>query len=117
ITQAPHARKYCLCNLTPGDNFAISNFATTVNTYTEKLQTASPENIAAARKWVDALEATGGTAIDDALKTALAMRTSDKGRTFTIVFFTDGRPTIGATRPEKALQNAAKDNTSDTRIF
>ena len=117
MTQAQNALKYCLSNLTSNDNFAIMNFATTVNKYTEKLQAASPENIAAAKKWVDGLEATGGTAIDDALKTALLMRTEDKARTFTIVFFTDGRPTIGETRPEKILQNVAKVNTANTRIF
>jgi Ca-activated chloride channel homolog len=121
MTQARNALTYCLNNLTPTDNFAIMNFATTVNKYTEKLQPATAENVAAARKWVDALEATGGTAIDDALKTAMGMRTGDMGRTFTIVFFTDGRPTIGETRPEKILQNVAKDiakdNTQNTRIF
>lgn len=117
MTQARNALIYCLSNLTPSDNFAIMNFATTVNKYTDKLQPASPENVAAAKKWVEALEATGGTAIDDALKTATSMRTDDKGRTFTIVFFTDGRPTIGETRPEKILQNVAKDNTANTRIF
>ncbi len=117
LTQAKNALKYCLSNLTTGDNFAIMNFATTVNKYTDRLLPATPENIAAARKWVDALEATGGTAIDDALRTALGMRTDDKGRTFTIVFFTDGMPTIGETRPEKILQNVAKQNTGNTRIF
>jgi Ca-activated chloride channel family protein len=117
MTQARNALKYCLNNLTPGDNFAIMNFATTVNKYTEKLQAASRENVEAAKKWVDALEATGGTAIDDALKSAFAMRTGDMGRTFTIVFFTDGQPTIGETRPQKILQNVENLNTSNTRIF
>jgi Ca-activated chloride channel homolog len=117
MTQARNALIYCLNNLTPTDNFAILNFATTVNKYTETLQVASAENVAAARKWVEALEATGGTAIDDALKSAMGMRAEDKGRTFTIVFFTDGRPTIGETRPEKILQNVAKQNTQNTRIF
>src|SRR5262249_61771908 len=38
-------------------------------------------------------------------------------RTFTIVFFTDGRPTIGETNAEKILQNVAAHNTASTRIF
>ncbi len=121
MTQAQNALKYCLSNLTTGDNFAIMNFATTVTKYTNSLQPATTENVAAAKKWVDALEATGGTAIDDALRTALEMRTNDKARTFTIVFFTDGRPTIGETRVERILQNVEnKNNTKDaqsTRIF
>ncbi len=63
------------------------------------------------------LEATGGTAINDALAAALALREKNKSRTFTIVFFTDGMPTIGETRPEKILQNVAAKNSGDTRIF
>jgi Ca-activated chloride channel family protein len=117
MTQAQNALKYCLSNLTANDRFAVMNFATTVNKYTEHLQPATAGNVEAAKKWVDALEATGGTAIDDALRTALGMRTEDKGRTFTIVFFTDGQPTIGETNPQKILKNVAKQNTHDTRIF
>ena len=44
------------------------------------LQAASTDNVAAARTWVDALEATGGTAINDALAAALGLRTSEGGR-------------------------------------
>lgn len=117
IVQARNALKYCLSNLTPGDNFAIMNFATTVTKYANSLQSATRENVEAARKWVEGLEAVGGTAIDDALRTAFEMRTGDKGRTFTIVFFTDGRPTIGETRMEKILENVEKRNTQNTRIF
>src|SRR5581483_2516303 len=71
MTQARNALKYCLDNLTPGDRFGLLNFATTVNRYAEQLQPASKENVEAARKWVEGLEATGGTAIDEALRSAL----------------------------------------------
>jgi Ca-activated chloride channel family protein len=117
MTQACHALKYCLANLTPGDRFGVLNFATTVNRYAEQLQPATTDNLARARKWVDALESTGGTAIDDALRSALEMRESDPTRTFTVVFFTDGRPTIGETNAERILQNVAKRNSASTRIF
>src|SRR5262245_18925536 len=117
MTQAQNALKYCLAQLQQQDRFAMMNFATTVNRYSEALQAASPDAITLAKKWVDGLEASGGTAIDDALAAAFAMRPSDPARRFTIVFFTDGRPTIGETVPEKILQNAAKRNTGNTRIF
>jgi Ca-activated chloride channel family protein len=117
MTQARNALKYCLNNLGPNDRFGLMNFATTVNKYTDRLLPASKENVGQARKWVDDLEATGGTAINDALQTALSMRTDDSTRTFTIVFFTDGRPTIGETNAEKILQNVAARNTASTRIF
>src|SRR5262249_32028769 len=81
------------------------------------LQTATPGNLEAARRWVDDLEATGGTAIDDALRDALAMRSSDEGRTYTMVFFTDGQPTWGERNPVKIMDNVKKRNTGNTRIF
>jgi Ca-activated chloride channel family protein len=117
IEQARKALQYCLGNLTSKDRFGLMNFATTVNKYTETLLPAAPEKLEQARKWVDTLEATGGTAINDALAAALAMRSSDAGRTFTIVFFTDGQPTVGETNIERILANVAAKNTANTRIF
>ncbi len=117
IIQARNALKYCLANLGPKDRFAMIHFATTVNKYQDNFLAGTTEEIERAKKWVDALEATGGTAIDDALSAALAMRTKDDGRTFTVVFFTDGRPTIGETNTDKILANVAKKNTTNTRLF
>lgn len=117
MAQAQNALKYCLNQLTSQDRFVCLNFATTVNKHTDNLQSATKDNIEAARKWVDTLEATGGTAINDALAAALALRNSDPGRTFTIIFFTDGRPTIGETNETQILKNVAAKNTGNTRIF
>src|SRR5262249_36679661 len=38
-------------------------------------------------------------------------------RNFTVVFFTDGQPTIGESDPEKILKNVKDRNTTSTRIF
>jgi Ca-activated chloride channel family protein len=51
------------------------------------------------------------------MATALELRTKDAGRTFTIVFLTDGQPTIGETNVERILKNASERNTANTRIF
>src|SRR5262249_23683524 len=99
------------------DRFALINFATSVNKYRDNLLDASSEQVARARKWVDELEATGGTAINDALAAALDYRTKDEGRTFTMVFFTDGQPTIGETDAEKTLKTPFASNTGTTPIF
>jgi Ca-activated chloride channel family protein len=117
MEQAKKALKFCLENLTARDRFALINFSTGVNLYKDGLLEASSEQIKQADKWVDELDATGGTAIDEALKTALGLRTTDQGRGFTVVFFTDGEPTIGETNPEKILKNVAAKNTANTRIF
>jgi Ca-activated chloride channel family protein len=117
MEQARKALTYCLDNLGPQDRFGLLHFATTVNRYEDKLLEASAEQVARARKWVQELEATGGTAINDALASALELRSADAGRSFTVVFFTDGQPTIGETEPEKIFKRAAAGNTANTRIF
>src|SRR5207237_1632650 len=53
----------------------------------------------------------------DALTPALDMRSKDAGRTFNIVFFTDGQPTIGETNWDKIFKNVGTKNSSNTRIF
>jgi Ca-activated chloride channel family protein len=117
MEQARKALKYCLDNLTSKDRFGLINFATTVNRYKDKMTEIDADQVTAAKKWVDDLEATGGTAINDALASALEMRGTDDGRTFTIVFFTDGQPTIGETDIDKILKNTLDKNTASTRIF
>ncbi len=117
LEQAKRALKYCLTNLSPRDRFAVTHFATTINMYKDGLLEAKKEQIEQAAKWVEKLEATGGTAINDALLQALDLRSKDEGRVFNVVFFTDGEPTVGEVRPEKILANVAAKNSANTRIF
>jgi Ca-activated chloride channel family protein len=117
MEQARKALHYCLGQLTHRDRFALINFATTVNKYHPGLLPASASQVARARKWVNRLEAEGGTTIDEALSAALEMRSADSSRPFTVVFFTDGQPTVGETDPEKILSNVSARNTASTRIF
>ncbi len=117
MEQARKALKYCLDHLGPTDRFALINFSTTVNKYRGALLDSTPEQVGEAKKWVEKLQATGGTAINDAMATALAYRGEDAGRSFNVVFFTDGQPTIGETDTDKILKNIAAKNTANTRIF
>ncbi len=117
MQQAQKAVKHCLGALSPRDRFAVMNFATTVNKYADTLKPASSDEIDQAKNWVDALSSTGGTAIDAALDAALQMRSGDSHRPFTVVFFTDGLPTVGETNPEKILSKVMDHNTASTRIF
>src|SRR5205823_6430633 len=41
----------------------------------------------------------------------------DTSRTFTVVFFTDGQPTIGETDVEKIMKNVTAKNSTNTRLF
>ncbi|MCS6977325.1 MAG: VIT and VWA domain-containing protein [Gemmatales bacterium] len=117
MDQAKKALKHCLDGLRDIDRFAVLNFATTVNRWRDGLTAVTPEQIDAAKKWIDRLEPSGGTAIDDALQQALALRPGDSGRAFTIVFLTDGKPTVGETNPDRILANVARHNVGQVRIF
>ncbi|HTK75555.1 MAG TPA: VIT domain-containing protein [Gemmataceae bacterium] len=116
MEQAKKALRHCLDNMNPEDRFAVFNFSTAVGKYREQLVESSREQIDNAKRWVDNLRTSGGTAIDDAMAAAQALH-SDSGRTFTIVFFTDGQPTVGETNPDKILKHVTARNTANTRIF
>ncbi len=117
MEQARKALHYFLNNLNPQDRFALMNFSSSATKYQNEFLDANAEELGKARKWVDALEPTGGTAIDLALSTALEMRTRDVGRSFTVIFFTDGMPTVGENNPATIVKNVEKRNSSNTRIF
>ena len=118
MEQARKALKYCLENLgaeRPLRADELRHHGQPVSATT--CWTSSSDHVDQAKKWVAKLEATGGTAINDALAAALGYRSDDPGRSFTIVFFTDGQPTIGETNPDKILTNIQAKNTANTRIF
>jgi Ca-activated chloride channel family protein len=117
IAQAKSALKFVLDRLNPKDRFGLITFSDTVNRYGPGLWESTPDNITRARRWVDKLEAIGGTNLNDALLNALEMRPKDAGRTFTVIFFTDGQPTVGEIVPEKILKNVMAKNSANTRIF
>lgn len=119
MSQAKKALKQLLGDLDDGDRFGLVGFASTVRTYEDKLQPASADHLERARKWVDDLRAGGGTAIMPALDAALDLRTKDAGRSFTVVFFTDGIPTLDERDPNKIVKNVVTraEKTENTRIF
>ncbi len=117
IIQARNALKFCLSKLRDQDRFGIVNFSTVANRYADALQEASKTKVAEALRWVDKLQASGGTCIQDALLMALEMRHGDRSRPFTVIFFTDGQPTIGETDPKKIQETVLGKNTANTRIF
>jgi Ca-activated chloride channel family protein len=116
MSQARGALEWCIKSLDPADRFGVLSFATTVNHYSRDLKKADKQAVESAVEWVRKLEAGGGTAIGDALSDALKMRTSD-ARNFTVVFLTDGEPTIGETDPQAILRTVSASANEGTRIF
>lgn len=134
IEQARRALTYCVSQLRPEDRFALVRFSTETEKFREGLLAADKENIEAARHWIGALQARGGTNIAEALEEAMALRpaaSSSDGRTtapdrlFTTVFITDGLPTVGVTDPDRIVESAlggeeqgeAGKSPSQVRIF
>jgi Ca-activated chloride channel family protein len=116
LQQAKQAMNFCVESLNPSDRFEIIRFSTETEPLFEKLVEANSENREKARHFIDDFKATGGTAIDDALKKALALRQGG-GRPFVVIFLTDGRPTMGTTDEDQIVQGVQKRGERSTRVF
>ncbi len=117
LEQAKKALAFCVENLNDGDRFEVLRFATEVEPLFNNLREATKENRTAAQKFIGTLKPMGGTAIDDALKKAVALRPENGTRPYVLVFLTDGRPTVGDIDEKHILENAIKSKTGLTRIF
>jgi Ca-activated chloride channel family protein len=116
IEQTRKALEYGVKKLNAGDRFNIIRFSTDVEPFRPKLTAVTETNRAAALAFIQATEARGGTAINDALAAALAMD-YDPARPAIILFLTDGRPTVGETAPDAILSGIVKGNAAKVRVF
>jgi Ca-activated chloride channel family protein len=117
LEQAKKALQFCVENLNDGDHFEIIRFSTEVEPLFDKLVKATESNRAKASDFIRDLKPIGGTAIDDALRKALALRPGHDDRPFVVIFLTDGRPTIGTTDEDQIVANVKKENEGRTRVF
>jgi Ca-activated chloride channel family protein len=97
IDQAKRALQYCVSRLGPNDRFGIVDFATDWNAMEDRLVPGDEAHKIRAKRYIDGLEAAGGTNIEAALDRALALLTNHEGRVPMIFFLTDGVPTVGQT--------------------
>lgn len=123
LEQAKKALQFCVENLSDGDRFEVIRFSTEVEPLFDGLADANKANRSKAEAFVKDLKAIGGTAIDDALKKALQIRTQKSEvraqgeRPFVVIFLTDGRPTIGTTDEDQIVAGVKKRGENRTRIF
>jgi Ca-activated chloride channel homolog len=115
IEQARAAGKQLLHTLSPADRFRLIDFSTDVRTFRDNFSTASPENIRAAERYLDQLEAEGSTNISGALDEALSSSVQP-GRLPIILFLTDGQPTIGERNASVIAASVAKER-GPRRLF
>ncbi|MFP4379216.1 MAG: VIT domain-containing protein [Candidatus Sumerlaeia bacterium] len=117
IVQAREALKYCLNSLREEDRFNVVRFSTESEALFDDGQVlAKKDNVDKALEFVKGFEASGGTAIHEALLTAIPEDT-DSDRPFLLVFLTDGKPTIGEKDIDKIVGDVSKENRDRLRIF
>src|SRR5205807_5441478 len=115
LQQAKKALEFCVENLNNEDRFEIVRFSTEAESLFGKLVDADSEHRKRASNFIADLKPIGGTAIADALQSALKTRTEKTERPFVIIFLTDGLPTVGTRNPDDILAEVKK--AGDARIF
>jgi Ca-activated chloride channel family protein len=139
LEQAKKALLFCVENLNDGDRFEIVRFSTETEPLFDRLSDTTHHNRTRANDFIKGLKPIGGTAIDDALKQALAysdgrsrreealtkpaserLVTSSPAlmdRPFVVIFLTDGLPTIGTTDEQQILDGVKKASGGNVRVF
>ncbi len=118
LEQAKKALRFCIEKLHPTDRFAIVQYATGAQVFPEQGAWAKTdkESLAQAHQWIDGFEASGGTNIGEAIDRALELPI-DKERPATVLFLTDGRPTVNITDVETLAAKVEKGNKRNLRLF
>jgi Ca-activated chloride channel family protein len=119
IEQARAAGKQLLATLRPNDRFRLIDFSSDVRTFRDDFVAATSANVRDADRYLDALEAQGGTNIEGALREAIRPAVSGE-RLPLILFVTDGEPTIGDQSPDHLAaiaSNGAASGDNRRRIF
>ena len=118
MEQARAAGRQLLQTLRPADRFRLIDFSSDVHTFRDEFVAAAPENIRAAERYLNALEAQGSTNIAGALREALgANRGRDASERLPVVLFiTDGEPTVGERDPGRIADEANRGR-GNTRVF
>ena len=106
MEQARAAGRQLLGTLRPTDRIRLIDFSSDVRTFKDDFVAATPDNVRAAMRYLDALEAQGGTNIEAALREAMRPAVQS-GRLPLVLFVTDGEPTVGDPRPDHLTAIAA----------
>src|SRR2546421_9828647 len=115
LQQAQKALRFCVENLNADDRFEIVRFSTEAEPLFRELVPADADHRKRASGFIDDFKPIGGTAIADALQSALKVRPDKGDRPFVVIFLTDGLPTVGTRNPEEIVANIKKG--SGARIF
>lgn len=116
IRQAKDAARFIINHLNDRDRFSIIDFDDGVTLFAPELVPADGANRGKALKFVDGIQDSGGTNINDALLRALELMPGGNRPNY-VLFLTDGQPTVGQTAIGDILKNVAAANTRASRLF
>ena len=116
MDQARETMNYLITQFGENDYFNIIRFSSDVEPLFHDPLQGTQDNREKALQFVAEMEAVGGTAIEEALVTALDSDIPD-GVPHYILFLTDGHPTIGTTDYGQLTKKVAEKNKNNTRIF
>ena len=111
LQQAKKALRFCVDNLNDRDRFEIIRFSTEAEPLFGQLVPATDTHRQRAADFIRDLKPMGGTAIEEALTKALALRPT------VVIFLTDGQPTIGMTKDHEILESVKRANAGHARVF
>jgi Ca-activated chloride channel homolog len=122
IEQARRALAWCVAQLRDTDRFNIVRFSTAVDKFRDGLIPATKANVDEAKRYIEGLRATGGTNISGALKEAATLaqpsgKPDPATLVTTVVFITDGMPTIGVTDPKRITDELRDTAAGKLRVF
>ena len=115
LDQAKAALRHCIGGLKPEDRFNVIVFSSGVRRFEEGWVPARSHR-QAALDFVSTLEAGGGTYIEGALAEALQLDV-DSDRPASLLFLTDGLPTVGESDAGRLVQQVQKKRSTGMKIF
>lgn len=116
IEKARKALLFGVKTLRDGDRFNIINFAGEEHLMERSLISANAEGKRRGEEFINRLQPTGGTNINDSLIASLKQfEKSDRPKM--LVFMTDGRPTVGETNVDRIIVNLKNAKNLDVRIY
>ncbi len=116
MEKAKSALRHGVNSLSPRDRFNIISFAGEEHLMSERLIAGDEAGKKEGRAFIERMNATGGTNINDALMAAFKqIQSSDRPQM--IVLLTDGQPTAGETLPKRILENIKQANKAQVRLF
>ncbi|MGM0373491.1 MAG: VIT domain-containing protein [Chloroflexota bacterium] len=120
ISQAKDALTYVLQHLNEGDRFNVIAFSSGIERYAAGLRPVSESDQAV--RWLEGLEALGGTDINRGLLEAFSSlekgrEAGPSARPAVILYLTDGLPTEGVTDVQGIIDNAMREADPRLRMF